>query len=450
MRPYSVRPAASLKGRVSLPGDKSIACRAVIIGSISKGRVVIENFPLSKDCLSAINVFRNLGVRIRQKNIHRNKLRRALITILAKGLRSLCPSGNAIFCGESGTTLRLSLGVLAGQAFKATLAAGASLSQRPMRRVTGPLRLMGANIQAAKHKTPAGNREEYPPITIKGGALKAITYEMPVASAQVKSAIILAGLYAKGRTRVIEPVPTRDHTERMLKLFKAGIKTAKGVITINGGRELVPPKKIYIPGDISSAGFFMVLAAILPDAKIRIEKVSLNPSRTGIVRILRRMGADMRVIRYPPAAGDFEPMGDIIVRSSNLCGTVVKKEEIPSLIDELPILMVAACFANGKTVLRCVEELRVKETDRINSMVTNLAKMGAKIKVVKSAGCEDIVIEGQSLLYGAKVKSFGDHRTAMSMIIAGLKADGKTALDDISCIDKSFPDFMDILHSLVR
>lgn len=443
MKPYSVTPAASFKARISLPGDKSIACRAVIIGSISNGRVVIENFPLSKDCLSAINVFRNLGVRISRSS-------RAAITISARGLNGLRKPAKPVSAGESGTTLRLTLGVLAGQNFKVKLVAGKSLSGRPMRRVTGPLRLMGAKI-SAKRKTQNAKLEEYPPITIEGGSLKPITYRMPVASAQVKSAIVLAGLYARGRTRVIEPVATRDHTERMLKLFKAGIKTKKNVIVVEGGKELTPPKRLYIPGDISSAGFFMVLAAIMPDTKIIIEKVGLNPSRMGIVRILKRMGADIKITNYARQrfAAD-EPIGNITVKSSRLKGAVVRKEEIPSLIDELPILMVAACFAKGRTVFRGVGELRVKETDRINSMTWNLLKMGGRIKIERRAASEDVIMERAGNLNGAAVKSFGDHRTAMSMIIAGLKAQGKTTIDDISCIDKSFPDFLDILRSAVR
>ncbi len=450
MKPYSVTPLASLKGKVSLPGDKSIACRSIIISSISSGRTVIENFPLNKDCLSAVRVFRQLGIRIKQRIVLRNKLSRAVITVFAKGLYGLRKPPEPVFVGDSGTTLRLVLGVLAGQDFKVKLIAGKSLSQRPMRRVTEPLRMMGAQIKSRIPYPATRIPEEYAPIIIKGGILKPITYKIPVASAQVKSAILLAGLYPKGKTSVIEPIPTRDHTERMLKLFKAGIKTKKNAIVMEGGKELTPPKKLYIPGDISSAGFFMVLAAILPDSKIIIENVNLNPSRMGIVKILKRMGADIKITSYELRVTSYEPIGDIIVKSSCLRGTIVKKDEIPSLIDELPILMVAACSAKGKTILKGVGELRVKETDRIKSMTQNLVRMGAKIEVIRNGKSEDIIIEGGQTLSGARVRSFADHRTAMSMAVAGLKANGKTVIDDISCVDKSFPDFLAILHSLKK
>jgi 3-phosphoshikimate 1-carboxyvinyltransferase len=279
-----------------------------------------------------------------------------------------------------------------------------------------------------------------------------------VASAQVKSAILLAGLYAEGTTKISEPLKTRDHSERMLSLYKADIKIKNNFIAIKGNKNLLSPSTIYIPADISSAAFFMIAAAILPDSKIIIENVSLNPSRMGIIRVLKRMGADIK-FRVPacPAGRQslesrvqHEPMGDIIVKSSILKGARVSAKEIPSLIDELPILMVAACFARGKTVLEGVQELRVKETDRIRAMSDNLHKMGAKIKALKHSGSEIIVVDGVAKLRGRKVRSFGDHRTAMSMIIAGLKAEGSTLIDDVSCIDKSFPEFLTILKPLVR
>jgi 3-phosphoshikimate 1-carboxyvinyltransferase len=329
--------------------------------------------------------------------------------------------------------------------------------------------MMGAEISAKCKAKSVKRIEEYPPITIRGGNLKPITYKMPVASAQVKSAILLAGLYTSGLTQIIEPIKTRDHTERMLKQFKAEIKVkgpafvkapagcppkrSKGgpnKIVIKGNQLLVAPKNIYIPGDISSASFFLVLASILPNSQIWLRKVSLNPSRAGIIKVLKRMGADIRVTSYELRVTSYEPMGDIRVSSSKLKGTIVKKAEIPSLIDELPILMVAACFAKGKTVFNGVEELRVKETDRIRSMSENLRKMGADIEIYQTAQSEKIIIHGGKRLQGAKVKSFRDHRTALSMIIAGLAAEGKTLIDDISCINKSFPDFLSLLKPLLR
>lgn len=442
MRPYVTKPVSRIKGEIALSGDKSIAHRAVIISAISKGSAAIENFPANKDCLSTVSVFRQLGIRIIQKSS-------ATFIVYGAGRCGLTKPGRAIFVGDSGTTLRLLLGVLAGQNFAVKLIAGKSLSQRPMRRVNMPLRMMGAKITATLSPRPAAP-EEYPPITIKGGNLKTITYKMPVASAQVKSAVLLAGLYPKGITRVIEPIKTRDHTERMLKLFAADIKIRGKVISIKGDKELASPQRIYIPGDISSGSFFVVLASILPDSQILIRNVNLNPSRTGVMRVLKRMGANIRVSVRGFRDSGFEPMGDLLVKSSRLKGAVVKKEEIPSLIDELPILMVAACNAKGKTVLEGVEELRVKETDRIKSISENLRKMGADIQVVKSAKSEKIVIQGVKELKGSRLSSFADHRTAMSMVVAGLKAKNESLIDDIGCIDKSFPDFLDVLKKLIR
>lgn len=440
MKPFSFKGIRSLKGTITnLPGDKSISHRAVILSSIAKSKTSIYNFPFNDDCLSTISAFKQLGVKIIQEKIN-NKPR---ILIYGRGLKGLKKPKKNIYLGESGTTLRLLLGILSGQDFKARLISGKSLSRRPMLRVTKPLRMMGADIKSTLRQA-----EEYPPITITGGSIKPIIYKMPVASAQVKSAILLAGLYADGLTIVKEPVKTRDHTERMLKLFKADIKTTGNTIKIKGGRELVSPKNIFIPADISSASFFIVAASILPKAKVVIKNVSLNPGRIGVIKVLKRMGADIKCRAANIHYQKYEPMGNIAVKNSRLKGTVIRKEEVPSLIDELPILMVAACLASGKVIFKGVGELRVKETDRIKSMLVNLAKMGAKIKVSGKPGAENIIVEGAKSLKGAKLKSFGDHRTAMSMIIAGLKAVGTTRIDDISCINKSFPDFLHILNSL--
>ncbi len=419
-----------VKGEIALAGDKSIAHRYIILSALCQGKTKIENFPFNKDCLSTLKAFQKLGVKITRSH--------NAINVFGKGLFGLKKPRGPIFIGDSGTTLRLILGVLAGQNFEVKLVVGKSLSQRPMLRVTEPLRLMGAKI------------EEYPPITIQGSNLNPITYRMPVASAQVKSAILLAGLYTRGRTSVIEPIPTRDHTERMLKLFKADIKLQQNKIVIKGKGKLISPAKVFVPGDISSAAFFMVLAAILPNSQVLINNVSLNPSRIGIIRVLKRMGAEIQVSGARCQVSGCEPMGNIIVRSSELEGVIVKKEEIPSLIDELPILMVAASFAKGSTVFEGVSELRLKETDRIRSMTENLTKMGADIKVVKERKFENIIITGVKQLKGAKVRSFGDHRTAMSMVIAGLAAEGQAQIDDISCINKSFPNFINILKTLIK
>lgn len=443
MSSFQIKKALHIRGEVSLPGDKSIAHRSIILAAISRGEVKVKNFPANQDCLSTIKAFKKLGIKISFSSPDK------LVSIKGAGLYGLNKPKGPIFLGDSGTSLRLILGVLSGQEFSAKLTAGKSLSKRPMRRVTEPLRKMGAIINAACSLKPAAF-EEYPPITIRGGELKAITYKMPVASAQVKSALLLAGLYACGVTKVIEPIPSRDHTERMLKLFKADIEVKKNSIKIKGKKELVSPSTIIIPADISSVAFFIVAACILPNSKILIKNVGLNPTRTGILGVLERMQADIKTYNKRPTTYGLEPAGDLIIKSSRLKGTIVRKEEIPSLIDELPILMVAACFAKSKTIFEGVGELRVKETDRIRSMVENLGRMGAKINVVKAAKLENIVIEGVKKLQGAEVRSFGDHRTAMSLIIAGLIALGKTTIDDISCINKSFPDFLKILKPLLR
>ncbi len=451
MKPFiAPGPILSLKGEISLLGDKSIAHRALILSALASGKTTIKNFPLNKDSLSTLKALRKLGINIKKKKLEK-PLGSSMVMVSGRGLYGLEKPKSSVFVGDSGTTMRLLLGVLAGQSFSATLTAGKSLSQRPMLRVTEPLRLMGAQIRAQEHKRTRAGGEEYPPIRIKGGNLKAITYKMPIASAQVKSAIILAGLYAKGKTRVIQPVLSRDHTERMLKLFKADLKTRQNIVTIEGGRELISPGEINIPADISSAAFFLVLAAIIENSRLIVRNVSLNPSRSGIIRVLKRMGADIKVTRSQGhKVTSFEPMGDIVVKGSSLRGVTVKKEEIPSLIDELPILMVAASYAKGKTVLEGAGELRLKETDRIRSMSENLKKMGADIVISKAAGSENIVIRGVKQLKGARVKAFGDHRTAMSMVIAGLKASGKTTIDDTSCIDKSFPHFLSLLKSIIE
>ncbi|MCM8780391.1 MAG: 3-phosphoshikimate 1-carboxyvinyltransferase [Candidatus Omnitrophica bacterium] len=460
MRFFSIKPISYLNGEVELPGDKSIAHRAIIISAISQGPSLIINFPANKDCLHTIKAFKKLGVRInllKADNCHSTYT----VKVFGKGLCGLKKPNSNIYVGDSGTTLRLILGVLAGQDFEVVLTAGSSLSQRPMLRVTLPLRLMGAQIKARSkvQKSDTLTPEEYPPIIIKGARLKPITYKIPVASAQVKSAILLAGLYAKGKTTVIEPIRTRDHTERMLKLFKADIKVKKNIIVIRGKKQLISPEVLYIPGDISSASFFIVSAIIVPNSQILIRNVGLNPSRLGIIRVLRRMGGKIELsgsnFQVPvynsdaPSLEVGEPIGDILVKSSTLRGTIVKDREIPSLIDELPILMVAACYASGKTVFEGVGELRVKETDRIRSMLENLKKMGADIRLIRKREKESIVIRGVKRLKGASVKSFADHRTAMSLVVAGLNAEGKTRIDDISCISKSFPDFIRILKKII-
>lgn len=449
MTPFILKPVCSVNGEIVLLGDKSIAHRAVILSALTSAETIIKNFPHNRDCFFTVSALRKLGVSITDVPGQKK------VIVLGRGLYGLKEPGAPIFVGDSGTTLRIILGVLAGQRFDVTLRTGRFLSQRPMLRVTRPLRMMGAKIKSKVKRRVFGDvhdeskAEEYAPITISGGNPKAITYKMPVASAQVKSAILLAGLYAKGTTRVIEKFNTRDHTERMLKLFGADIKISRAQVSITGNRELKTPGKLYIPADVSSAAFFMVLAAIISNSRIILKKVGLNLTRAGVIDVLKRMGAKIK-IKYQKSSIKYnEPMGDITVKSGRLKGTVVKKEEIPSLIDELPILMVAACLAEGISIFESAEELRVKETDRIKSMSENLKMMGADIRAVKKGSSENIIIRGVKRLKGGRLKSFGDHRTAMSMVVAALSATGNSRIDDIGCIDKSFPGFMNILKDII-
>ena len=448
MKSFLVEQIPYLKGTVIVPGDKSIAHRYIIISAISQGKTTIKNFPYNQDCLSTIRAFKQLGVKI-VPDIKSIKTK-STVTVFGKGRIGLKSPQRPIFVGDSGTTLRLVLGVLSGCNFKTRLVAGKSLSARPMLRVTEPLRLMGACI-LAKKKNKDNRREEFPPLTIQGGKLKPITYKLPVASAQVKSAILLAGLYANGLTEVIEPFKTRDHTERILKQFQASIKVEQNKINLLGNKKLISPKEVFVPADISSASFFIVLGIILGHSRLVIKNVCLNPTRTGVIEVLKRMGANIRIKRTKSLQKGAEPIGDVIAQSSRLKATTVHKAEIPSLIDELPILMVAASIAKGRTVFEGVSELRVKETDRINSMSENLRKMSVNVKLNKSEiGAEKIIIEGVKALQGARVRSFNDHRTAMSMVVAGLIAQGKTLIDDVGCINKSFPEFLRILYSLAN
>ncbi|HNQ51013.1 MAG TPA: 3-phosphoshikimate 1-carboxyvinyltransferase [Candidatus Omnitrophota bacterium] len=424
----------ALKGTVSLRGDKSIAHRAVMLASVAEGTTRLRNFPPHEDAAATLHAFRSLGVTITR--------RKDTVIIKGRGLSRLHAPRGPLFVNESGTTLRLLLGILAGQPFRVSLHAAASLSRRPMLRVIQPLRAMGVNLSGRRC-----GKEECAPITIEGGPVRALRYRMPVASAQVKSAVLFAGLYARGTTRVIEPAATRDHTERMLGLFGAGISRQGRTIDLRGPCRLTSPGTITIPGDISSAAFLIVAAILLPGSRIQIKTVSLNPSRIGILAVLARMGA--RAAITVRQKGGAEPWGDITVQAGALHGVTIQKKEIPSLIDELPALMVAACCASGISTLKGVEELRVKETDRIRSMTENLAKMGGRLAVVRRKRSEDIVIRGAGGLRGAAVSSFGDHRTAMAMIVAGMAASGRTSIDDIGCISKSFPDFLKVLKPLM-
>ena len=430
MNDILIKGAEPLRGTINVPGDKSISHRAIMLGSLAQGETEVYNFAYSEDCLRSVRAFRDLGIEIKENR------KNSSLVIKGKGLRGLSQPQNTIYLDNSGTSMSLILGILAGQPFPVTLSADASLSKRPMKRVTHPLRLMGAEIEGR-------DDANFAPLTIKGGKLKSIRYTPEIPSAQVKSAIILAGLYADGLTQVTEKFKSRDHTEKMLKYFGAELNIKDLSISVKGYPEL-RAKKIEIPGDISSASFFLVGAAIIPNSFVKIMKVGINPTRTGIIDVLKRMGAKIKIEPQVSPSRSFEPLADISVETSPLKGVTLEADLVPRCIDELPLLMVAGCVAHGRTILKSAGELRVKETNRINSMVTNLNKMGAKIEVVD----DDIIIQGNRVLQAAKVSSFGDHRTAMSMIIAGRCASGETEIQDIDCISTSFPGFVITLNTL--
>ncbi len=448
MRSCLVKPASGVRGRIILPGDKSIAHRAVILSALSSGRTIIDNLPLNNDLLATTGAFRSLGVGIKYPSGKDKAFAGVSVTVKGAGARGLRQPAGPINAGESGTTIRLLAGLLSAQDFRSVLSAGRQLSRRPMSRVTLPLRLMGAVIGGKK----GAGGEEYPPLSILPGNIHAIIYRMPVASAQVKSALLLAGLYCRGVTAIIEPVMTRDHSERMLKMFGADIsavsRNGRYEVKLRGGRLPFSPGRMSVPGDISSAAFFLALAVLCPGSRMVVERVSLNPSRSGVLNVLKRMGADIRVGVNRDRFSRYEPCGDIEARHSPLRGTVVRAEEIPSLIDELPVLMVAASMARGVTVFRKVDELRHKETDRIRSMCTNLRRMGGRCEVRERRGRTDIAVEGVKSLCGRELKSYGDHRTAMSLYVAASCARGESVIDDVSCAAKSLPGFLEYVRSI--
>jgi 3-phosphoshikimate 1-carboxyvinyltransferase len=437
-----IKPVKSIQGAIEAPADKSISQRAVILSSIAEGTTEITNFLMGDDCIHAIEVFREMGININERT-KELKNGRTKIIIEGRGLRGLKKPEKELYLGNSGTTMRIISGILSGQDFECVLSGDESLSKRPMERVTEPLRLMGAEITPEHREPSTENREIYPPLRIRGKyPLKAIRYKLPIASAQVKSAVLLAGLYADGITEVEEPSKSRDHTERMLKGFGADIKVNGPKVSIE--RSVLRSKGgIFIPGDISSAAFFMVAALILKNSKVTVKNLGVNPTRTGIIDILKNMGARIEVSNSKDTGP--EPFADVTVYSSDLKGVSVEGGMIPRAIDELPILMVAAVFAKGTTVIKGAAELRVKETDRISSMAADLGKMGADIKVEQ----DTVIINGTGALKGAEVDSFGDHRTAMSMAIAALRAAGETTILNTDCISKSFPGFEQQLRELI-
>lgn len=426
---FTVKPARGLAGALVVPGDKSISHRAVMLGSISQGPIEVSNFLRSDDTDATISAFHALGIETKDNSNNG-------IIIYGRGLYGLSSPATDLSMRNSGTSMRILMGILAGQNFSSTLTAEEGLSKRPMRRVTEPLILMGAKITGK-------DDANYAPLKIEGAKLKGIDYVSKVASAQVKSAILLAGLYAEGKTSVTEPSKSRDHTERMLKAFGADISVEGLKVTVQGGREL-KPQDIDVAGDISSAAFFIVGATIVKGSSVILKSVGVNPTRTGIIDILKMMGAKIKIENIRETA--FESVGDIFVESADLRAVTIEGDLIPRAIDELPIIMVAASYAEGTTIIKGAGELKVKETDRIISMATNMNRMGARFSIEG----DDVTIKGGRQLKGIAAKSYNDHRTAMSMIIAGLAAKGETTLDNIDCIGKSYPEFIKHLETVSK
>lgn len=418
----------SLKGEIQVPGDKSISHRAIMFGSIAEGTTTVEGFLLGDDCLSTISCFRKMGVEI--------ELDGKSVSIKSGGEASWKEPAEVLDTGNSGTTTRLMLGLLASSSFHSVVAGDESIAKRPMKRIINPLREMGADIRGRQDG-------QFTPLAIQGTQLKAIEYTLPVASAQVKSAILLAALKAEGKTVVVEPMPTRDHTEIMLEHFGASInRTADGRIEIEGGQKLTAAH-VEVPGDISSAAFMIGAALITEKSTVKLTNVGINPTRTGILDVIEQMGADFDVKELETAG---EPAADLTIRSSRLKGIEIGGDLIPRLIDEIPLIALIATQAEGRTVIKDAEELRVKETDRISAVVAELSKMGADITATK----DGMIINGPSKLHGAHMKSYGDHRLGMMAAVAALIADGEVEIDDPDCIAVSFPNFVEEMNSLLQ
>lgn len=417
----------SINGELTVPGDKSISHRSVMLGSLAKGTTEVKGFLQGADCRSTIACFCKMGVDI----INRQN---GTVVIHGKGMRGLEAPRDTLDVGNSGTTTRLMSGILAAQTFSSRINGDASIQRRPMKRIMTPLAMMGADI-----RSELGN--DCAPLIIKGTSLKGISYVSPVASAQVKSAILFAGLYAEGETSVTEPVLSRNHTELMLEEFGVDIKSEGTTVTVAPAKELLA-KKVNVPGDISSAAYFMVAAAITPNSCVTVKNVGINPTRDGIIRVMKMMGAEISVEHVSKIG---EPTADITVRTSELKGCVVDGDMIPALIDEIPAIAVLACFAEGETIIKDAEELKVKESNRIDVMVSNLKAMGADIEATE----DGMIINGGKCLHGSYIDSRLDHRIAMSFAVAAMNADGVTEIGGFECVDISYPKFYNDLNRLV-
>ncbi|WP_309087727.1 3-phosphoshikimate 1-carboxyvinyltransferase [Domibacillus sp.] len=417
----------SLGGRIEVPGDKSISHRSIMFGALAEGRTTVRHFLKGEDCLSTIDCFRKLGVQIEETDEE--------IIVHGKGWEGLQEPSAILDTGNSGTTTRLMLGILAGRPFHSVMIGDESIGKRPMDRVTVPLANMGADIAGR-------DNGRFTPLSIRGRKLKTTEYRLPVASAQVKSAVIFAALQADGESVIIEPEATRDHTEKMIEQFGGQIRRQGDRIIVHGGQTF-QGTDVYVPGDISSAAFFMVAAAITPNSEVVLENTGLNETRTGIIDVMKQMGADITIEKTTEPG---EEMGTITVRTSQLKGIEIGGSIIPRLIDEIPIIALLATQAEGETVIRDAEELKVKETNRIDTVVNELKKLGADIEATD----DGMIIRGKSSLHGGSVSSHGDHRIGMVMAIASLLTDGAVELENHEAIAVSYPEFFDHLNTLVK
>ncbi len=420
-----VQAARRLRGELRVPGDKSISHRALMLNAIAEGEATISNLGPGADCVSTLRCLRALGCEIQQLG------KPGVVRVVGGGLRGLREPKGVLDAGNSGTAMRLLAGLLAGQPFLSIITGDESLCSRPMKRVIDPLRKMGAQLWAR-------NGDTLPPMAVRGGQLVGIDYALPVASAQLKSALLLAGLYAAGPTTIREPQPSRDHTERMLLSQGARVTAKDGVITLSPGAAL-KAQSLEVPGDISSAAFWLVAAAIHPDAEITIRDVGVNPGRTGILEVLEAMGAELEVIPRGERCG--EPVADLVARSSRLRATQVGGALVPRVIDEIPVLAVAAAFAEGETRFSDAAELRVKETDRLRAVSMELARLGVDLEELP----DGLIVRGGHSLRGSLCLSYGDHRMAMATAVAGLVAEGETAIRDAEAAEVSYPSFWDDL-----
>ena len=420
----TVAPIKTLRGEVSVPGDKSISHRSIMFGSLAEGTTRVSGFLMGEDNLSTWKAFESMGVTISQTGID-------ALEIKGVGLNGLKEPGDVLDCGNSGTTMRLMTGLLAGQKFFSVLTGDKYLRKRPMKRVVTPLAAMGAQIWGR-------DGGEKAPLAIQGGALTPTTYASPVSSAQVKSAVLLAGLSVDGETTVTEPHLSRDHSERMLSCFGAEVRPVEGGVSLTGRPRLLG-QEVVVPGDVSSAAFFMVAGLITQGAELLIRNVGINPTRSGIIDILVAMGGQMEMLDIREQSG--EPVADVLVRHSQLKGIEICGDMVPRAIDEFPVISVAAALAEGTTTIRDAEELRVKETDRIDAMVSELGKLGGQVE----GRPDGMVITGVEQLNGGTVTSHGDHRIAMSLAVAALSARGSVTIEDAACTETSFPGFWDLL-----